>query len=112
MLGGYSWSKCWPDLEALWQRDTGWNYKAMNPSSGAYGIPHCVGLDTLILTRRGWLSHDEVQIGDETIGYNPETGLSEWTPVTEVHHGAGELRRFGTTSQWSAARATPCPARR
>src|SRR6266567_8606715 len=45
-----------------------------------------VPLDTKILTRRGWLKHDEVHIGDETIGYNPATGRSEWTPITHVHH--------------------------
>jgi hypothetical protein len=42
----------------------------------------------MILTRRGWLKHDEVAVGDETIGYNPKTGKSEWTRVTAVHHYA------------------------
>jgi hypothetical protein len=45
----------------------------------------CVPLRTQILTRRGWLPHDEVRVGDETIGYNPVTGRSEWTPVLAVH---------------------------
>lgn len=48
----------------------------------------CVPLSTPILTKRGWLTHDQVQIGDETIGYNQETGLSEWTKVTHVHRFA------------------------
>lgn len=26
-------------LESLWTRESGWNYQATNPSSGAYGIP-------------------------------------------------------------------------
>lgn len=46
----------------------------------------CVPLDTRILTRRGWLRHNEVLVGDQTIGYNPKTGRSEWTSVTAVHH--------------------------
>lgn len=29
----------WPALEALWQRESGWNYLATNRSSGACGIP-------------------------------------------------------------------------
>jgi len=40
----------------------------------------------VILTRRGWLTYDEIQPGDETIGYNGESGRSEWTPITAVHY--------------------------
>jgi hypothetical protein len=50
----------------------------------------CVTLNHIILTKRGWLKHDEVVPGDETIGYNPETGRSEWTRVTRVLHYANE----------------------
>jgi hypothetical protein len=46
----------------------------------------CVPLGTMILTRQGWKSHDEVQVGDETIGFNPHTGRSEWTAVLALHH--------------------------
>jgi hypothetical protein len=46
----------------------------------------CVTINHMILTKRGWLKHDEVIPGDETIGYNPETGKSEWTRVTHVWH--------------------------
>ncbi len=69
---------------------------AVNPCSGTYGIPQCVPLRTRILTRRGWLSHEEVQIGDETIGFNPVTGCSEWTPVTRVvRYENAEVWRIG-----------------
>jgi hypothetical protein len=43
-------------------------------------------LDAMILTRNGWRKHDEVQPGDETIGYNFATGRSEWTRIPAVHH--------------------------
>lgn len=46
----------------------------------------CVPLTTEILTRRGWMKHDEVLVGDETVGYNFETGRSEWTRVLDVIH--------------------------
>ncbi|MEV7684462.1 phage tail tape measure protein [Streptomyces bungoensis] len=95
----------WAALKNLWNGESGWNEHALNASSGAYGIPQCVDINTLILTRRGWLRHDEVRVGDETIGNNLTTGRSEWTRITDVHHGVGELRRFGT-SQWSAV-STP-----
>jgi hypothetical protein len=36
---GFSESTQWPCLYDLWQRESGWNVYAENPSSGAYGIP-------------------------------------------------------------------------
>lgn len=45
---------------------------------------YCVPMDTEILTRSGWKKYHEVEVGDETIGYNPETGKSEWTEIKEV----------------------------
>lgn len=62
----------------------------------------CVPLDTEILTRGGWKRWHEVQNGEETVGYNPETGTSEWTKITDVHFFESqpvvELSRRG----WSA----------
>jgi SLT domain-containing protein len=66
----------------------------------------CVPLDTVILTRRGWLKHSDVHVGDETIGYNTETGRSEWTRITAVHHyDDAPLIRMGN-SRWHAT-STP-----
>ena len=56
----------------------------------------------MILTRRGWLEHSDVRVGDETIGYNPATGNSEWTRITAVHHyDDAPLVRLGN-SRWHA----------
>jgi hypothetical protein len=112
----------WNALFNLWQRESGWNANAVNPSSGAagiaqslghgavplgnaaaqiawglsyirgrYGSPEaawahelCVPLDSEILTRRGWVTYDQLQPGDETIGFSPETGRNEWTPVLGI----------------------------
>lgn len=55
----------------------------------------CVPLSTCILTRRGWLNHDEVRVGDETLGFN--AGVLQWSRVTAVHHpGVGELIRLSS----------------
>lgn len=89
-------------LDKLWTRESNWKWNADNPNSDAYGIPQCVDLHTKILTRRGWLMHDEVEVGDETIGYNPETGKNEWTEVVDVlHPGKAEVFEFGI-SRWKA----------
>jgi hypothetical protein len=62
----------------------------------------CVPLRTRILTKRGWLAHDLVQAGDETLGYNPQTGRSEWTVITAVHHyNDQEVWRIGNV-HWHA----------
>lgn len=72
---------------------TAWNNVAM---------AECVPLRTRILTQRGWLAHDEVRPGDETIGYDLATGLSRWTRITRVmHYPAQETVRFGN-GYWSA----------
>ncbi len=46
----------------------------------------CRPLDVTCLTQRGWLRHDEVRVGDQTLGYNPVTRRNEWTTITGVHH--------------------------
>lgn len=33
----------WPSLQALWTQESGWNANAVNPSSGAMGIPQALG---------------------------------------------------------------------
>jgi hypothetical protein len=61
----------------------------------------CVPLDTMILTKRGWLRHDEVQVGDETIGLNLQTRRSEWTSITQVHHYTdATVYRYWNKQRW------------
>jgi SLT domain-containing protein len=68
----------------------------------AVNLTDCLTLDAVILTRRGWLKHDEVQAGDQTIGYNPAIGQSEWTTITRVvHYDQAPLVRIGN-SRWHA----------
>lgn len=67
----------------------------------------CVPLDSQILTRRGWLRYDEVQVGDETIGLNIDTGHSEWTAVTGVHvYENSPVQSIGNNDRFRL-RATP-----
>jgi hypothetical protein len=56
----------------------------------------------VILSRRGLVKHDDVQPGDETIGYNPETGRNEWTRVIAVHHYEDALLVRIGNSRWHA----------
>ncbi|GLY67369.1 hypothetical protein Atai01_39880 [Amycolatopsis taiwanensis] len=86
------------DINSIWaiiEHESGGNPHAIN-------LWDCVPLDTMILTQRGWLKHNEVLVGDETIGYNPLSGHSEWTPITGVvHHENAPLVRLAN-SRWHA----------
>jgi len=46
---------------------------------------YCVDDRTEILTQRGWLTKDELKVGDMSLTLNHNTGLSEWQPVKEIH---------------------------
>jgi hypothetical protein len=99
----------WNALSWLISHESSWNPRAQNPVSTAYGLfqfLNCVPLDSEILTRRGWLTYDQVRPGDETLGYNPETGRTEWTTIRHVvTKDPQEVVRVGN-SRWSA-RVTP-----
>lgn len=44
ILWAYGWNMGqWPYEQALWNQESGWNAYAVNPSSGAYGIPQSLG---------------------------------------------------------------------
>jgi hypothetical protein len=44
LLGQYGWGQDqMPPLISLWNQESGWNSNAVNPSSGAYGIPQSLG---------------------------------------------------------------------
>lgn len=73
---------------------------AAGATASIYG--ECVTEDHEILTKRGWLTHDEVREGDETIGYNPETGRSEWTRVNAVMHYQQKPVVEYVSKSWSA----------
>ncbi len=72
-----------------------------NPSTATarQGVP----LSTCVLTRRGWLTHEKVRPQeDETIGWNPSTGRSEWTPITQLRvYQDADLVRL-TNKTWAA----------
>ncbi|HEY5126777.1 MAG TPA: NUDIX domain-containing protein [Bradyrhizobium sp.] len=71
----------------------------VRPKNAHGGYQHCVTLDSLILTKRGWLRYDEVHVGDETLGF--DGGETRWTPVLEiVKFNDAEIVRYGG-KQWS-----------
>lgn len=49
-------------LEKLWQKESGWNYKAYNSSSGAYGIPQALPGSKMASAGNNWKTSAATQI--------------------------------------------------
>lgn len=49
-------------LVSLWNRESGWNAQAMNPSSGAYGIPQALPGDKMASHGADWQTNAATQI--------------------------------------------------
>jgi hypothetical protein len=62
------WTYGWGDnaqfncLNNLWTRESGWQVNAMNPSSGAYGIPQALPGGKMASAGADWQSNPETQI--------------------------------------------------
>jgi hypothetical protein len=63
MLGRFSWSSSqFSCLEPLWERESGWDVTAENPSSGAYGIPQALSGSLMASAGPGWQTDAATQI--------------------------------------------------
>lgn len=68
--------------------------------------PHCVPLDSEILTRDGWKFYNQVDVGEEVLTYSQEKGVCEWQPMLEkCFFETAAVVEFGH-SHWKV-RATP-----
>jgi len=63
MLGSFGWSSSqFGCLQSLWNRESGWNPSATNPSSGAYGIPQALPGDKMASAGADWQTNPATQI--------------------------------------------------
>jgi len=51
-----------PALDKLWAHESGWNHKAANPSSGAYGIPQALPGSKMATAGDDWRTNPATQI--------------------------------------------------
>ncbi|SCL27623.1 hypothetical protein GA0070616_3535 [Micromonospora nigra] len=51
-----------PCLDKLWTKESGWNHKARNPSSGAYGIPQALPGNKMGSVGSDWQTNPATQI--------------------------------------------------
>jgi resuscitation-promoting factor RpfB len=57
----------WPDsqfscLKTMWDRESGWRVDALNPSSGAYGIPQALPAEKMATAGADWRTNPKTQI--------------------------------------------------
>lgn len=63
MLQTYGWGDDqWFALEQLWIRESGWNHLAVNPTSGATGIPQALPGDKMASAGADWKTNPQTQI--------------------------------------------------
>ncbi len=64
MANKYGWTspKQWEALKQLWTRESGWNYKAVNPSSQAWGIPQSLPGSKMGSMGGDWKTNPDTQI--------------------------------------------------
>lgn len=74
------WSSCWPELKALWTRESTWNERAQNASSGAYGIPQALPGTKMASVAADWRTNARTQItwGLGYIGARYGTPCKAW----------------------------------
>lgn len=61
--GVYGWgSGQMPPLLSLWNQESGWRWNALNPSSGAYGIPQSLPADKMAAAGADWLTDAATQM--------------------------------------------------
>jgi len=87
LFGRYHWAPSqFPPLNKLWIRESNWNYRATNPSSGAYGIPQSLPAEKMASAGDDWRTN----------------------PATQIRWGLGYIHnRYGTpTRAWAHSQAT------
>jgi hypothetical protein len=80
MLSQRGWSGQWGCLNALWQRESSWDFRATNPSSGAYGIPQSLPPHKMADVGADWRTNPQTQIrwGLAYIGWRYGTPCGAW----------------------------------
>ncbi|WP_019629513.1 hypothetical protein [Actinomadura atramentaria] len=56
------WGNCWQSLLTLWNHESGWDERATNPGSGAYGIPQALPGSKLASAGPDWRTSSPTQI--------------------------------------------------
>ncbi|MGO3885537.1 MAG: hypothetical protein ACTJHU_04500 [Mycetocola sp.] len=87
-MSAYGWSQDqFSCLVKLWNKESGWNYLATNPSSQAYGIPQSLKGDKMATAGADWRTNPRTQInwGLSYISSRYGTPCSAWSHSQAVN---------------------------
>jgi hypothetical protein len=128
ILSHYGWGPSqFGPLKKLWNGESGWNYRAKNPSSGAYGIPQALPASKMASAGSDWLTNYKTQIR-WGLGYikgrpdygSPAAAYSKWLArsphwydnggllqpgLNLVANGTGKPEPVFTSGQWDTLRS-------
>jgi hypothetical protein len=113
------------DLVSLWNGESGWNERAMNASSGAYGIPQSLPASKMASAGGDWRTNPATQIRwgldyIRSVYGNPSTAWARWNQrsphwyddggwlqpgVTMAVNGTNRPEAILTGEQWDALAA-------
>jgi hypothetical protein len=68
-----------PTNPELWSR-------AKSLAKSKFDVYPCVPLDSLAISKKGPIAHDELEIGDEILTFNMKEDKLEWKPVLHKHY--------------------------
>lgn len=100
IMWAYGWRMSqWPYLQALWNRESGWNAYAVNPTSGAAGIPQNIN---------GWAAYrpgdyqSQVRWGDAYISGRYGTPSAAWAHEQQFNwYDDGGWLKPGPNYMWN-----------
>jgi hypothetical protein len=80
MNAAKGWANCWSSLLQLWTRESHWNERAHNPSSGAHGIPQALPGSKMATAGSNWETSSATQIawGLSYISARYDTPCGAW----------------------------------
>lgn len=78
---------------------SGLSFQIIPPPRERNKLYYCCDADTEILTKRGWLRHDQLIAGDMALTLNPSSRQIEWQPVRNVNRQ--QFRGF--LNRWKSA---------
>lgn len=68
-------------------------------------VKYCVPMHTRALTRNGWKTYEELNIGDDVLGYDAISKTKRWTKITDkIFFDSAEVFEFG--NDWTKFQAT------
>jgi hypothetical protein len=115
----------WEALKSLWIGESGWNERALNASSGAYGIPQSLPAAKMAAAGGDWRTNPATQIR-WGMGYihdaygSPLNAYAQWTArsphwyddggylppgISMVANGTGKPEPVFTSAQWDTLAA-------